>query len=114
MPVFAREIKSGFQAGFLAGADEFAHEIAPAAAPRALSNRIIGGFGGPEAKAFVTFDLEDEAFGAGGFGRLRPLPRVEFGGIEKFWIFLPGALIFAGEGVQAEANKKAKFILLPF
>jgi len=108
-----RTINSKFDAAGFAGVGQLADDIAFTVLPPAALDAVVGGGGGPEAKAIVMFCGEDDAFESRFLCDAHPLIAIERGGVEEVGILRtePGAA--AGESVHAEMREQREFVFLP-
>ena len=95
------------------GFRDIAHHVAVAAAPRARTNRVFRGGGGPQAETVMMLGGEDDAFHAGLRQRFHDRVRVESRGGEKVWILVAVAPLLAGERIHGEMQKRGGFELMP-
>ena len=56
---------------------------------------------------------DDDTFGAGGFGDAAPLPAVQVGRIEYFFLFRPLTPFEIRESIGSEMGEEIEFLVLP-
>ncbi len=100
-----REINSEFETAASGGFGEFANDVAFAVFVRAELDRVVGGFGGPEAEAVVMFASEDDALAAGVFKDCANGIGIEGGGVEDGGIFVAFSPFFVGKSVYCEVQE---------